>query len=305
MEKRVAQLLLKSNKIAVLTGAGISAQSGTKKLYKKFTLGIPTFRGQDGYWVAGKNYTPKSMAQWSTFQKDPTTVWNCMLIFLSNFFSVYHERRNHVLQCKPNAAHFALAELSNLLKEQNRTSASLSSSWSKVPLSNTYKMRIITQNVDGLHERSGFPMSQVNEIHGNLFYMRHAYALINVTPVTVPIPLHVHSGVVYMPNSNTLLARPHVLWFDEQYNEAFYKYNSTLRFVESEMDCLIIIGTTLETFLPSRIADIALSRNVPIVNINTEKDAVQDLQNSKSVIHIVDTASNALQSIVTHAKQMQ
>lgn len=82
-----ARSLLKSAKsIAVLTGAGISAESG-----------IPTFRGAAGLW---KQFRPEELATPEAFARDPQTVWEW-----------YHWRRKLIAQAKPNAGHQALARL--------------------------------------------------------------------------------------------------------------------------------------------------------------------------------------------------
>ena len=72
--------------ILVLTGAGISAESG-----------VPTFRGAGGLW---RNFRPEELASPDAFARDPALVWEW-----------YHWRRDLVARCAPNAAHLALARL--------------------------------------------------------------------------------------------------------------------------------------------------------------------------------------------------
>ncbi len=74
-------------KVLILTGAGISAESG-----------IPTFRGADGLW---EGYRPEEVATPTAFHRDPSLVHR-----------FYNQRRRRLQQAdiKPNAAHFALAE---------------------------------------------------------------------------------------------------------------------------------------------------------------------------------------------------
>ncbi len=80
------QKIKQSHQIAVLTGAGISAESG-----------IPTFRGQNGFW---KNYRPEELATPEAFQRDPILVWE------------WYEMRREICQnANPNSGHLALAEL--------------------------------------------------------------------------------------------------------------------------------------------------------------------------------------------------
>jgi len=73
-------------RVLVLTGAGVSAESG-----------IPTFRGKDGYW---RNLDPARLATPEAFTRDPKLVWEW-----------YRERRNRIWNAQPNAAHAAIATL--------------------------------------------------------------------------------------------------------------------------------------------------------------------------------------------------
>ncbi len=80
------QWLAEAASIAVLTGAGISAESG-----------VPTFRGADGLW---KNYKPEELATPEAFARDPRLVWEW-----------YNWRRESIKPAQPNAAHKALVQL--------------------------------------------------------------------------------------------------------------------------------------------------------------------------------------------------
>jgi len=106
--------------IAVLTGAGISAESG-----------VPTFReAQTGLWA---QYDPLELATPEAFRRNPKLVWQW-----------YEWRRGLVSKAQPNPGHLALAQLE--LKVERFT--------------------LITQNVDGLHQRAG--SRNVVELHGNI-----------------------------------------------------------------------------------------------------------------------------------------
>src|SRR6058998_2382350 len=106
--------------IAVLTGAGISAESG-----------LATFRdAQTGLWA---RFDPRELATSSAFARNPKLVWDW-----------YAWRREHVAAARPNAGHLALAELEQRVPE----------------------FALITQNVDGLHQRAG--SRNPIELHGNI-----------------------------------------------------------------------------------------------------------------------------------------
>jgi NAD-dependent protein deacetylase/lipoamidase len=79
-------------RVLVITGAGISADSG-----------IPTYRGKDGYW---RNLNPKTLATLSAFERDPKLIWEW-----------YCERRNLIRAATPNPAHRALARLTDCAQE--------------------------------------------------------------------------------------------------------------------------------------------------------------------------------------------
>ena len=79
-------------RVLVLTGAGVSAESG-----------IPTFRGKDGYW---RNLDPTKLATPEAFARDPQLVWDW-----------YRERRQRIRNARPNAAHEAIARLAHHAKD--------------------------------------------------------------------------------------------------------------------------------------------------------------------------------------------
>jgi NAD-dependent deacetylase len=82
----VTEKLMHARRVAVLTGAGVSAESG-----------VPTFRGADGLW---RRYRAEDLATPEAFECDPTLVW-----------SWYDWRRQLIARCEPNPAHHAIAAL--------------------------------------------------------------------------------------------------------------------------------------------------------------------------------------------------
>lgn len=82
--ERGREVLERARSVVVLTGAGVSAESG-----------VPTFRGEAGLW---RRYRPEDLATPAAFERDPRLVWEW-----------YGWRREIVSRCRPNAAHRALA----------------------------------------------------------------------------------------------------------------------------------------------------------------------------------------------------
>ncbi len=119
-------LLEKSLNTLIITGAGISAESG-----------IPTFRGENGYW---RNQSVEELASAEGFAKNPRLIWDW-----------YLERRRLVNSCKPNLAHNILAK------------------WIEQKLW-TADVNLFTQNIDDLHQA----VNTLNTIsmHGSLWRNR-------------------------------------------------------------------------------------------------------------------------------------
>lgn len=109
--------------IVVLTGAGVSAESG-----------IPTFRGAGGLW---RNYRATDLATPQAFACDPKLVWE-----------FYDWRRGLMAACQPNPAHQTIAVMERALSD----------------------FTLITQNIDGLHQRAG--SRNVLTLHGDIWRVR-------------------------------------------------------------------------------------------------------------------------------------
>jgi NAD-dependent deacetylase len=90
--EQTREWLRKARKIAVLTGAGVSAESG-----------VPTFRGKEGLW---KHYRPEDLATLDAFSRDPRLVWQW-----------YNWRRGLIARAQPNRGHYALADLERAARE--------------------------------------------------------------------------------------------------------------------------------------------------------------------------------------------
>lgn len=173
-------------KIVVLTGAGISAESGIK-----------TFRDSGGLWEGHDVMEVASPQGWATNRE-----------LVSEFYNL---RRAQLLEVEPNAAHKAFAELEN-----------------------DFRVRIVTQNVDDLHERAG--STSVVHLHGELLKVRSSvdenYILdwkkdLNADDVC--------------PKGSPL--RPHIVWFGEQVPMLETAANLVAR-----ADVLFIVGTSMQVY---------------------------------------------------------
>ena len=231
-------------RLVVLTGAGISAASG-----------IPTFRGPEGYWTVGsREYRPQEIATWAFFRAQPEVVW-----------AWYLYRRGACLAAQPNPAHHALVEMERGLGE---------------------RFVLVTQNVDGLHLRAGNSRARTYEIHGNLDWMRCSDACHRGRErVAVPAELDVweRGRELDRPTRERLHCaacgawmRPHVLWFDETYDEPRYRCESSLRAVEDAC-VLLVVGTSGATSLPWAMGQFAVQRGVPVADVNPDANPFAEL----------------------------
>ncbi len=192
-------------KITILTGAGISAESGIK-----------TFRDADGLW---EGHDIMEVATPEGFQKNPALV-----------LEFYNQRRRQLLSVRPNTAHFDL-----------------------VRLEKEYKVRIITQNVDDLHERAG--SKNVLHLHGELLKSRSTYNPNLVYECKTDI------NIEDKCKENSQL-RPHIVWF----GEAVPMLDKAIDIV-SETDLLIIIGTSMQVYPAANLVNYVM-HNTPIYFID-------------------------------------
>ena len=172
--------------IVVLTGAGISAESGLK-----------TFRDSDGLWM-GHNI--EDVATPGGFMRDPKLV-----------LDFYNMRRKDVAAAKPNSAHLGLA----LLEKK-------------------YKVTIITQNIDDLHERAG--STNVVHLHGEIFKMFSIGSPGKVVAIKGDINLgdRGEDGTQF---------RPHIVWFEEPVTMI-----ETAAQIMTQADLFVLVGTSLQVY---------------------------------------------------------
>jgi NAD-dependent deacetylase len=174
--------------LVVLTGAGVSAESG-----------IRTFRDTNGLW---ENHRVEDVASPEGFARNPALV-----------LDFYNQRRAQARTVAPNAAHLALA------------------GFEEEP---GWRVTIITQNVDDLHERAG--STQVIHLHGMLNQMRSVANETEVYDCLGDIQL----GDL-APDGHQL--RPHIVWFGEMV-PAIEEAAETV----ATADALLVVGTSLQVY---------------------------------------------------------
>jgi len=261
--------IMPAKNITILTGAGISAESG-----------IPTFRGPEGYWTVGsREYRPQEMATYAMFCQYPEEVWKWYLY-----------RLGVCQDASPNDGHKALVELETYLQD---------------------RFTLVTQNVDGLHLVAGNSLDRTYQIHGNVYYMRCAD---ECQTSIYPLPLELLPREKDQPittEEKDLLScpdchartRPHVLWFDEMYNEHYFRFDSAMQ-AAILTDLLIVAGTSGATTLPNHIAKTVLGRGKPVIDVNIEENPFSEMaKQSNGGRFIQDTCSNGLQEITELIKK--
>lgn len=177
--------------------------------------GVPTFRGADGWW---RRYRPQDLANPLAFRDDPLLVW-----------SWYAWRRELIARCEPNAAHYALA---------------------RCVLESAGAWRIITQNVDGLHQRaiaelSGVAPGEVPDdlrplaLHGEIFRVRCSECG-HAAPHLEPIDATSVETLPCCPECGAL-TRPAVVWFGESLDNTQLQHAMG---VAEHADVGLVIGTS-------------------------------------------------------------
>lgn len=212
--KILKEKLPQSNLTVVLTGAGISKESG-----------IPTFRGEDGLW---KKYNPEELATPWAFQRNPALVWEW-----------YDYRRRIISKAKPNKCHLLIAEFEERFKN----------------------VRVITQNVDGLHEAAG--STNVIKLHGNIWKVKCTKC--DFRGINREVPL---SKIPPECPKCGSIVRPDVVWFGEPLPSD--KLTEAME-LSQKADLFIVIGTSLMVQPAASLPFLALERGAFVVEVSPEE----------------------------------
>jgi NAD-dependent deacetylase len=218
--------------LVVLSGAGISAESGLK-----------TFRDAGGLW---EGYRFEEVATTEAFKRDPELV-----------LRFYNQRRTQLDEVEPNAAHLLLAELEK-----------------------HFRVTIITQNVDDLHERAG--SSNIIHLHGEL---RWACSSKNRN-----IREFIGSKEIRMGDqaSDGSQLRPDIVWFGEAVPKMEDAIAETLT-----ADLFLVIGTSLEVYPAAGLVNfVPYAKPIYIIDPNRHASMTNDH------IHVIsDIATSGMRTL--------
>jgi NAD-dependent deacetylase len=211
--------LAEAHSVAVLTGAGISAESG-----------ISTFRGPGGLW---RDFRPEDLATPEAFANDPKLVWEW-----------YDWRRSVIAAAEPNAGHRALAAMER-----------------RVP-----RFSLITQNVDGLHDRAG--SVNILKVHGDIWTLRCImceHERRELRPQLPELPPHCGCGG---------MERPGVVWFGEGLPDAIWEESVNSA---READLFLVVGTSAVVHPAAGLIYLAKSSGARVVEVNVAETAVSSM----------------------------
>ena len=196
--------------------------------------GISTFRETGGLW---EQYRIEEVATPEAWQRNPGLV-----------LDFYNQRRLQLLQSEPNDGHLGLAKLEEF-----------------------FDVRIITQNVDNLHERAG--SRHVLHLHGELMKVR------SERYENLIYELNAEHAVVNLGDvcEKGYQLRPHIVWF----GEAVPMIDQAAKIVE-EADIFVIIGTSMNVYPAAGLIH-SVSRNVPVYLIDPNEVSVSGERNLKVI----------------------
>ena len=220
-------------RLVVLTGAGMSAESG-----------IATFRDSGGLW---DKYPVEQVATPEAFRANPELV-----------LEFYNVRRRELLNTKPNAGHYSLAELEK-----------------------DFEVDIITQNIDNLHEQAG--STRVIHLHGELMKSRSTGNELDVFDIDPEKPdLHIGDKC-----GKGFQLRPHIVWFGEM-----VPMMAEAEAIVRKADIFVIIGTSMNVYPAAGLLH-DVKANVPVYLIDPKDVST----NRRDIHHIKKGASEGVEEL--------
>ena len=207
--------------------------------------GLQTFRDANGLWEGHDVLEVASPIGWQQNK-------NLVLDF-------YNKRRAQLLKVQPNKGHYDL-----------------------VLLENKFKVNIVTQNVDDLHERAG--SSHVLHLHGELFKVR-----------STKNPSFIYDWKTALNlgdcGKDKAQLRPHIVWFDE----AVPMFEDAIE-ITSKADILIIIGTSMQVYPAANLIHF-IKQTIPVYFIDPKPSIQRNYFSNLTII--AEKASTGVEKLVT------
>ena len=218
--------------LVVLTGAGISAESG-----------VATFRDSDGLW---ENFSIEDVATPQGWAKNPALVQR-----------FYNSRREQMPTVVPNEGHKILTKLEKY-----------------------FNVRIITQNVDDLHERGG--STNILHLHGQLTKAKGSKDKEKIYDIGYNA---IRMGDLAEDGTQM---RPHIVWFGEDVPEIINAVE-----LAAEADIFVVVGTSMQVYPAASLVNY-VGENVPIYIIDPKEPAIEL---TKNMIYIQAGGGEGLQKL--------
>ena len=233
--------------------------------------GIPTFRGNDDGAVWTRDVMDRATLRY--FRRDPAGSWRW-----------YRDRLARLRLARPNAAHQALAQLERWQAAQRRG-----------------PFRLITQNIDTLHEQAG--AAELIKVHGSIDKARCADERCRSGARTQPVAALDFTRFDEQASVDTIprcaacggLLRPHVLWFDEHYaSHGDYRWPLVLETCAT-MSLVLAVGTSFSVGVTDLVLTDAARRGVPLFVIDPAARAIAP---DTRAVHVAERAEDLLPQVV-------
>ncbi|CAK9798884.1 NAD-dependent protein deacylase sirtuin-5, mitochondrial [Anthophora plagiata] len=237
--KSFREVLLNAKNVLILTGSGVSAESG-----------IPTFRGAGGFW---RKYQAQNLATPEAFQANPSLVWE-----------FYEYRRRIANEAKPNEAHKAIANFQNHSLEEGRNVTIVTQNIDEL------HQRAGAKDVIELHGslyKTRCTVCHDVAINKNIPICPALEGKGSPDPSIMTSDIPKEDLPLCQKGNCKGLLRPHIVWFGENLNEDVLNQVSTA--VEN-CDACLVIGTSSIVYPAAMFAPQVAQRGIPVAEFNLE-----------------------------------
>jgi NAD-dependent deacetylase len=226
---KIIKLIKTSKKTIVLTGAGISTESG-----------LPDFRSKDGFWTKNK---PIQFQDYLDDEEKQRLSWSRNI-----------ELHKILREITPNIGHAFVEKVINFNKEN----------------------LLITQNIDGLHQRSGIQEDKIIEIHGNAIEAKCLNCEKKAKIIDFHAAIKANNPLPKCINCNGIV-KVATISFGQPMNESDMLKASK---ISSECQLMIVMGSSLSVMPAGQIPNLAIQSGAKLVILNREEtiyDAMADI----------------------------